>query len=425
MEPDWIKTRSLLDVAVFAVVSIIALWMAEVYLSSLWTLNSKGFSELSHRLPYWDFTNLWAGSRMAIDGHVAALFDVDAYRATLRGMFSPDLQNQEWSYPPSILLLGVPLATLPILPAYLIWTVGTVLCLWVAIRPLKLGTALELAIVLSPAAIWNSVFGQNGALTTALLIGGLAVAPRRPVLAGILFGLLTIKPHLGILVPFCLLASGNWRAILSAIGTAVLIVVATGLFFGFDVWRLFLSETRPLMTSIMEAPYPQPYQYNAITVFFTARAIGLGLTAAYGVQAVVTVASIAATVWLWRPGRLVSHQERVALTAVLAILATPYGYSYDAIGVAVAVAMLAAMASRLPRLILAICWLWPFVTHFFTYSGYCVGVLVPLFLAVWMLVSVRMRQRGHGMVRRADPPAGGIHRPPPLRGTSTTAGAAD
>jgi len=393
MEPNWIRTRSLLDVAFVTVVSMIGIWMAEIYLSMLWNLDGRGFSELSHRLPYWDFTNLWAGSRMTIDGHVAFLFHVDAYRAALRAMFSPDIPNQEWSYPPNILLLGVPLATLPILPAYLIWTAGTILCLWLAIRPLRLGAAVELAIVLSPAVIWNSVFGQNGALTTALLIGGLAVAPKRPLLAGVLFGLLTIKPHLGILVPFCLLASGNWRAVFAAAATTVVITVATGLFFGFDVWRLFLTETRPLMTAIMEAPYPQPYQYNAITVFFTARAIGFGLTAAYGMQAVATIISIAIVVWLWWPGRQVSHQERVVLTAVLAILATPYGYTYDAIGVAVAVAMLATMVSRPPRLILAICWLWPFVTHYFTWGGYCVAVLIPLFLAAWMLLSIWTRGR--------------------------------
>jgi len=194
-------------------------------------------------------------------------------------------------------------------------------------------------------------------------------------------------------VPFCLLASHNWRAIFAALGTAILIAVATGLFFGFDVWRLFLTETRPLMTAIMEAPYPQPYQYNAITVFFTARAVGIGLTPAYAVQAVATIASIAAATWLWRPGRLVSHQERVALTAVLAILATPYGYTYDTIGVAVAVAILAMLVSRPPRLILAICWLWPFVSHYFTWGGYCVAVLIPLFLAAWMLLSIWTRGR--------------------------------
>jgi hypothetical protein len=50
--------------------------------------------------------------------------------------------------------------------------------------------------------------------------------------------------------------------------------------------------------------------------------------------------------------------------------------------------MLAAMVSRPPRLILAICWLGPFVVHFFTWGGYCVAVLIPLFVAAWMLHSI-------------------------------------
>jgi hypothetical protein len=73
---------------------------------------------------------------MALDGHIPYLFDAETYRAALRTMFSPDLLDQEWSYPPSILLLGAPLAALPIFHAYLVWTFGTALCLWLAIRPL-------------------------------------------------------------------------------------------------------------------------------------------------------------------------------------------------------------------------------------------------------------------------------------------------
>lgn len=393
MQPSRIRSRGLFDVAIVTAVSIVGFGMADFYLRRLWTIGPGGLSALSKTLPYWDFSNLWAGGRMALDGHVGILFDVDAYRAALRGMFAPNLPNQEWSYPPSILLIGAPLAALPIFPAYLAWTFGTVVCLWLAVRPLKLGGPAELAIVLSPAVIWDAVFGQNGALTTALLIGGLAVAPRRPVSAGILFGLLTIKPHLGILVPFCLLAGGNWRAIAAAAGTAALVAVATGLFFGFDVWSLFYTQTRPLMTGILEAPFPQHYHANAITVFFTARAVGFGVAAAYGLQAIATIAAIAAVVWLWRPGREAEHRERVVLTAVLAILATPYGYTYDTIGVAVAVALLSIMVSRPPRLILAICWLYPFVAHILNNAGFHVGVLVPSFLAVWMLHSIWARAR--------------------------------
>ena len=110
------------------------------------------------------------------------------------------------------------------------------------------------AVLASPAVFINAMFGQNGALTAALLIGGLLM-PRRSglILAGILFGLLTIKPHLGILVPFCLIASRNWRACLSAPQSAAA-VLADGdrnLSSASDVWAS-LHRARPasLMTAI-------------------------------------------------------------------------------------------------------------------------------------------------------------------------------
>ncbi|UVK55478.1 DUF2029 domain-containing protein [Mesorhizobium sp. AR02] len=364
------------------------------YHLALWTFDEHGFSELSDRLPYWDFTNLWAGGRMALDGHVAWLFDVDTYRAALRQMFSPDLPNQEWSYPPSILIFGAPLALLPIFSAYFIWTFGTVFCLWLAVRPLKMGTLAEAAICVCPAVFVNAIFGQNGALTTALLIGGLAIAPKRPILAGLLFGLLTVKPHLGILVPFCLLASGNWRAIVAAALSSAALFILTGAALGFDVWRLFWTETRPLMTAILEAPYPQPYQANAATMFFLARACGAGLTVAYAMQAVATIAAIAAAIWVWLPWRQVQHGERVVLTAVLATVATPYGYSYDTVGLAVAVAYLFSRRANIARLFLALVWLYPAIAHLVNFVGLGIGILVPLSLSAWMLADIRARERG-------------------------------
>ncbi|TIS60155.1 glycosyltransferase family 87 protein [Mesorhizobium sp.] len=393
MKPSQTNISGRSDACLAAVVLLAGSVIAAYYLRALWTFDEKGFSILSGGLPYWDFSNLWAGARMALDGHVAYLFDVDAYRMTLRTLFSPDLPNQEWSYPPSILLLGAPLAALPIFPAYLVWTFGTVFCLWLAIRPLRLGRIAGLAVVLSPAVVMNAIFGQNGALTTALLIGGLVAAPGRPVLAGMMFGLLTIKPHLGILVPFCLLASGNWRAILAASATTFAIAAITALFFGFAVWPQFFAETRTLMTGIMEAPYPQPYHSNAITVFFTARAAGFGLAAAYGLQTVMSVAAIAAVTWLWLPGRETEHRERVVLTAVLAILATPYGYTYDTISVAVVVAFLFMATARPPRAILGIFWVYAFFAHILNNAGFSFGVLVPLSLAAWMLASIWARGR--------------------------------
>jgi len=378
--PD--KSREQQRFAAFVVLSSIAVGL--FYHLHLWTFDDNGFSIMSDRLPYWDFTNLWAGSRMALDGHVRDLFDVEAYRANLRAMFSPLLPDQEWSYPPNIILIGAPLALLPIFPAYIVWTAGTVALLHVALRPMKLPPLVHAAAVLSPSVFMNGIFGQNGALTAALLIGGLLMAPKRPILAGILFGLLTIKPHLGILIPFCLLASWNWRAIAAASVTALLLAGATGFFLGFEVWPLFVERTGPLMTAIMEAPYPQPYHANAMTVFILARSVGAGTGLAYGAQAAATLAAIAIVVWLWRPSNAIDHRRRVAITATLAIVATPYGYTYDTIPMCVALAYLYATSAQ-PRLaLLGLAWMFPFAVHLLNFQGIGVGVLVPIAVAGWL-----------------------------------------
>lgn len=377
--------------AAFVVLAGIAVGL--VYHVNLWTFDPNGLSILSDRLPYWDFTNLWAGSEMAIEGKIALLFDVEAYRAELRAMFSPHLPDQEWSYPPSIILIGAPLALLPIWLAYLVWTFGTVGLLHLAMRPLALPVPVHLAAVMSPAVFMNAIFGQNGALTAALLIGGLLAAPKRPILAGILFGLLTIKPHLGILIPFALIASRNWTAVAAAAATAVGLAAATCLLFGVDAMLLFLSRTTPLMTAIMEAPYPQPYHANALTVFILARALGFDLAVAYAAQAVATLTMITIVVRLWLPSTEVDHRRRALLTATLAIAATPYGYTYDTIPMCVAVAYLYATSER-PKLgLLALAWLFPYAVHMLNFRGIGIGIVVPLGVGLFMAATALARGR--------------------------------
>ena len=120
---------------------------------------------------------------------------------------------------------------MPIFWAYLIWTCGTIALLYLATRLLDTPAWQQLAFLASPAIFVNATLGQNGALTASLLFAGLLLAPKRPIFAGVLLGILTIKPHLRVLVPFCLLASGNYRAILAASLTTICMVVASGLVF--------------------------------------------------------------------------------------------------------------------------------------------------------------------------------------------------
>lgn len=374
-------------------VAVVALLIGIRYHGGLWALDENGMSPMASKLPYWDFTNLWAGARMTLDGHVGWLFDVEAYRQALRTMFTPLLPAQEWSYPPSILLIGVPLATMPILSAYLVWTIGTIAALHFALRPLNLSPLVQLLVVFSPAVMLSALFGQNGALTAALLFAALALSTERPLLAGIFAGLLSIKPHLGILIPFAYLASGNWRAVLSAAATAIAMVVLTALLFGADVWPLFLEKTAPLMASILEAPYPQFYHANAMTFFIFGRWLGLPVMASYLLQGVFSLIAIAITIWLWRDRTGVPLEARVVMTALLTICATPYGYNYDAVPYSIAVAWLFLTAASPNRFVFGVLWIFPYFADMPNYYGYGVSVLVPAALAAYGIRQIVIARR--------------------------------
>ena len=297
------------------------------------------------------------------------------------------------------------MATLPILAAYFVWTFGTIAVLHLAIRPLRLPAMLHVAVLASPAVFINAMFGQNGALTAALLIGGLlcraeaACFRRHPVRA-----------------PHHQAASRHTRPVLpdrqpqlarllSAAVAAAVLAMATGIFFGFGVWASFMSETRVLMTAIMEAPYPQSYHSNALTVFVMARAAGAGLGIAYALQAVATLAVIAVVTWLWLPSTPIDPRRRALATATLAVVATPYAYSYDTVPMCIALAYMFAVSAR-PRwgVLFAIAWLFPLFAHMLNHRGIGIGVLVPIGVALAMVLPVLMRGRAElgGDVRLAS-----------------------
>ncbi len=45
------------------------------------------------------------------------------------------------------------------------------------------------------------------------MIGACRLLGRRPVLAGVLFGLAAVKPQLGLLVPVALISARQWRSV--------------------------------------------------------------------------------------------------------------------------------------------------------------------------------------------------------------------
>jgi hypothetical protein len=217
----------------------------------------------------------------------------------------------------------------------------------------------------------------------------LVTLDRRPVLAGILFGLVAYKPQFGVLIPLALIAGGRWRAFAAAGITVAALALATLLAFGPEVWRAFFASTVLTRVEVLEQGGTGWHKIQ--TVFAMVRMWGGGVPLAYAVQGAVTAALAAALVWLWR-GSAAFPLKAAALT-IAAIVATPYSLDYDFVVLAPAIAFLAADGlargfGAFEKTALAVLWSMPLIAR--TVAEQVVVPLgVPVMLAVFVLVMWR------------------------------------
>jgi hypothetical protein len=274
-----------------------------------------------------DFLNTWMGGRSAFAGGPVAWFDAPAYNKFLREFMGvAHMQEYFWSYPPHVLLFIWPFGLLPYFPAFLLWTLLGFAAFLFSVASAGVERRHLLFVAVAPAVAINVFVGQNGFFTAALLIGGLSNIERRPILAGIFFGILSVKPQLGLLLPLVLALGGHWRTIATATGTVAALVGATALLYGADIWTAYLEKVLP------QQYYLQEHQGGLLlrmvpSVFYGARVMGLPLDTAWGLQTIVSAAGVAAVVWtFWR------RRDPVLSTALLVtaiFLVSPYSLSYD------------------------------------------------------------------------------------------------
>jgi alpha-1,2-mannosyltransferase len=303
---------AVLEVAYFAVSDPPSFWMPSV--------DAFGGTAIGR-----DFLNAWVGGRSALGQGPAQWFDFRAYNDYLH-TFVPVTETYFWSYPPHVLLLLWPLGLLPYLPAFLLWTLaGFAVFLWAA-RTGGVERRHLLFVAVAPAVAVNVFIGQNGFFTAALLIAGLASLDRRPLLSGALFGILTIKPQLGLLLPVMLVMTGRWRVIAAAAVTAAGLVAATAWIYGPDIWTEYLAKVVPQQRLLQE--YGEGLVLRQVpSAFCAARLVGLSIGTAWALQLLVSAAAAAAVAWTyWRRRDPVLS---ASLLVVAVFLASPYTLNYD------------------------------------------------------------------------------------------------
>ncbi|HTV38539.1 MAG TPA: glycosyltransferase family 87 protein, partial [Xanthobacteraceae bacterium] len=221
-------------------------------------------------------------------------------------------------------------------PAYIAWCVIGVAAYLLACLP-ALPRERLLFVACAPGVAVCIFFGQNGFYTSALLIGGLLCMDRRPVLAGILFGILTIKPQIGLLLPIVLLFERRWTTIASAIVTTAVLVVATAMLYGWNIWLEFWDKVIPQQQWL--TVHGGGLLFAVVSsVFFGGRMMYLPLNIDWALQGIASAFAFAAVVWTYWKRR--DPALSLALLVTATFLFTPYILNYDMVMFGFVVAIL-------------------------------------------------------------------------------------
>ena len=274
-----------------------------------------------------DFSNYWIAGRLVLEGRTADLFGPQPiYFAHLQHAFGDDYGWHNWSYPPHMLLVLWPLGFFGYEAALLVFLAATgALFLW-ALRAFAGSRNIMALVAAGPFAAHNLWVAQNGFLTAGLGLGALALRERRPVLAGVLLGLLTVKPQLGILFPFLLLAERRWVVLASATATASVLVAASVVLFGVSAWTGYVQDVVPYQAFVMRE-MEGSFLAMMPSVFGMLRNwhVGPDLALTLHLAAALPAALLAIAAFFTLQGA----RERSAVLLVATFLVTPYALTYD------------------------------------------------------------------------------------------------
>jgi len=135
---------------------------------------------------------------------------------------------------------------------------------------------------------------------------------------------MTYKPQFGIIFPFALLASRNWRALLSGTATSVALGVIVAIVLGHEVWPSFVRALADHASSFGVHP---ALGFYPVSVFGLLRSIGISAHISWAVHATVAIIIAAIVCCLWT--RPISFSLKAAALALSSIVVTPYVLMYD------------------------------------------------------------------------------------------------
>ncbi|HEX9559629.1 MAG TPA: glycosyltransferase family 87 protein [Candidatus Dormibacteraeota bacterium] len=292
-----------------------------------------------------DFTFYYAAARIGVTHGWQSIYDLGLQQSELDAIGSriKIAELARYISPPPLAWLAVPFTLLPYPIAYMSWSALLLAALagtWYLGAP---GAGPARLIHLVAALAWLPVIyalqlGQPGLFVALGVAGSYALLRKeRQFLSGLALGVMVLKPQLGFLLPFALLASGRYRAVAGAAVGIGLLSLASAVSVGPDGIAAYAQR----LSFAADVPVNRE-----LTLAFV---IG-GLAATRLVQGAIAIWALALAYRLRK-----QPPEWMFVLAILGgLLATPYLHLDDLVMLGLAVWLYLRIPGR-PR------WSWAFV----------------------------------------------------------------
>ncbi|MBO9411844.1 MULTISPECIES: glycosyltransferase family 87 protein [unclassified Ruegeria] len=311
-----------------------------------------------------DFLNLYTAGELLAADQYEVLFSPESYMLLIWENYGSGYSHHYWSYPPTMFLPASFFGIFDYSLALTIWHVFGVFLILLALNTLRLPWFWTPLVVLSPAGILNFIGGQNGNFTASFIVFAFAFAKRRPIIAGVSWAILTIKPHLGVLAVPMLIARRQWSVICAGSAVFLFILGVSVWAWGFEPWELFFTHTVDQQQRVLE-------EWGGLmlalvpTGFMQGRVLGLSADWAYRLHAVYAVVGILLAIRAWPKD---AENVRLGLTwfVLSTFLILPYSFLYDLVIFQIVLALWHKDGGELfrskrmdPDFFWVICWLSP------------------------------------------------------------------
>ena len=370
-------------------------------ITTIFFLKSNFFSEEDSAKPARDYIAFWSASHLALSGHPELAYNSKILHETSKTAVH-NAPNFHWLYPPTYQAIILPIALLDYKLSFFIFISISFLALFTA--TIKSINNIPIIIALAFPAIYSVIYyGQNSFLTTALTILALINIERRAILSGITLGLLTIKPHMAIVLIIALIAGRHWRALITTLLSSITLAYLSYLVLGSAVWVKFF-EIPKVAAHLLENHL---LSWNSMTsIFVSAKILGASNLLAYTTHFIFSAIMLIIMITTWRKSNDIGLKSSIATLSTLTF--SPYMFDYELIFLSIPLVFLTAHSIkhgwlRWEREIYTATWIFPLVNFILPDIGGTDISLTPIIIIMLTFCIIRRTNTGDFIIPTAIP----------------------